>query len=266
MGRLIKSSEKRGYQNIIAEDNNYLNYLSFGKLFLESEQVFDGMTGEYETVLVILSGIINVSCKENNWERLGNRKSVFDGKATAVYIPCKSKYRVVAVSKSQIAVCKAKAEEKHEPFIITPKDVIIHYRGKESWKREVHDIITDNGDGRVQHIIVGETFNEPGHWSSYPPHKHDRAKLPEEAELEEIYHYQIEPIHGFGVQLLYTHDRSIDEAHIVRHGDSFIIDQGYHPVSAAGGYKIYYLWFLAGRTGRTLGSYDDPNHKWLTRN
>jgi 5-deoxy-D-glucuronate isomerase len=45
--------------------------------------------------------------------------------------------------------------------------------------------------------------------------------------------------------------------------DSFTIDKGYHPVSAEGGYQVYYLWFMAGETGRTLRPYDDPDHKWL---
>ncbi|WP_275577683.1 5-deoxy-glucuronate isomerase [Virgibacillus halotolerans] len=32
---------------------------------------------------------------------------------------------------------------------------------------------------------------------------------------------------------------------------------------AAGGYKLYYLWFLAGPSYRLLSPKDEPNHKWL---
>ena len=260
--RLVKAVEGEGYQEIISEEETRLDYLSLGKLSLQSQQTYRGETGGNEAVLVILSGVVDYSSGDQHYTELGGRKSVFDGKATAVYVPCRSQYEIKARTEAVLAVCKAKASERYEPFVVKPEDVIVHHRGKDSWKREVHDIITDNGEGRVQRIMIGETFNEPGNWSSYPPHKHDRDHLPEESKLEEIYHYQLSPEQGFGVQLLYNQDRSIDEAYIVRHGDSFAIDQGYHPVIAAGGYKIYYLWFLAGER-RMYKLYDDPEHKWL---
>ncbi|MCY0869256.1 MAG: 5-deoxy-glucuronate isomerase, partial [Firmicutes bacterium] len=148
------------------------------------------------------------------------------------------------------------------PFVVAPEDVVIHDRGRESWRRQVHDIVAENGEGRVERIVVGETFGIAGGWSSYPPHKHDEMSA-EETELEEIYHYRFRPSSGFGVQLLYTAARDVDEAHVVRSGDSFAIPRGYHPVAAAGGYEIYYLWFLGGPHGRQLRPFDDPEHRWL---
>ncbi|WP_373893751.1 5-deoxy-glucuronate isomerase [Virgibacillus sp. CBA3643] len=263
MNRLIKIKESEGYQDLLKKDNNLLDYLALGKIHLKSERTYTGKTDDYEVVLVIMSGTVSVLCEKNSWKGLGKRKNVFDGKATAVYIPCQSEYKVIADSVAEIAVCKAKAEEKHEPFVVTPDKVTVNHRGEKTWKREVHDIIAEDHNGDAQRIIVGETYNLPGSWSSYPPHKHDRANLPEEAKLEEIYHYQIEPTKGFGIQILYTQNNSIKEAHIVEHGDSFVIDRGYHPVGGLGGYKIYYLWFLGGETGRTLKPYNDPTHQWL---
>lgn len=264
MSRLVKAVEVNGYQDIIGEDDARLDYLAFGKLSLHAEETYSAETGGYEVVCVILSGVVHFTCGNKQFTRLGGRKNVFDGKATAAYVPCQSTYKVEAATDTIIAVCKAKADQRFEPFVVTPEDITVHQRGKDSWQREVYDIIADNGEGRVERIIIGETFNQPGHWSSYPSHKHDRANLPEESKLEEIYHYQLDPAQGFGVQLLYNQDRSIDEAYIVRHGDSFTIDQGYHPVSAAGGYQIYYLWFLGGE-GRTYKLFDDPDHTWLLK-
>lgn len=263
MSRFVKAQEGQGYVDIIAEDNPYLKILALGKLFLAKGQSFTASTYGYETALVLLSGQMSVSCEGQTFDGLSSRDGVFAGKATTVYTPCQSSYTITAETDSVVAVCKVKAEEKHEPFVIRPEDVVVHQRGKDSWKREVHDIIADNADGRVHRMILGETFNQSGNWSSYPPHKHDGEFYPEEPNLEEVYHYQTNPSQGFGIQVHYTKDGSIDDAHIIRHGDSFAIDKGYHPVSAAGGYEVYYLWFMAGEAGRKLNPYDDPDHKWL---
>ena len=35
-----------------------------------------------------------------------------------------------------------------------------------------------------------EVLTPAGNWSSWPPHKHDTDDMPNEAILEEIYHYR----------------------------------------------------------------------------
>jgi 5-deoxy-glucuronate isomerase len=264
LSRFFKEQQVHGYQDIFKVDQGMLKYLALGKITLNKDEQYTGETGNFETALVILSGTVSIACEDETWSDLGERNHVFEGKATAVYIPCQSAYQIIAQTNDvQIAVCKVKAENKYKPFVVRPGEVVANQRGKETWQREVHDIIADNGNGKVHRIILGETYNQSGHWSSYPPHKHDGEFAPEEPNLEEIYYYQINPQQGFGIQLHYTKDQSIDQAYIIRNGDSFAIDKGYHPVSAAGGYQVYYLWFMAGETGRTLRPYDDPDHKWL---
>ncbi|WCK53199.1 5-deoxy-glucuronate isomerase [Aneurinibacillus sp. Ricciae_BoGa-3] len=263
MKRYFKAKEVNGYQEIFQEEGPLLKYLAFGKVSLNQGQVYTGESEGFEIALVLIKGTATVSSDGNTWQGLGGRSSVFDGKATTVYVPCQSEYVIQAETDVEVAVCKVKAEQKLSPFVVRPEEVLVHQRGKADWKREVHDIIADNANGRVQRMILGETFNHPGNWSSYPPHKHDGEHYPEEPNFEEIYYYQANPEQGFGVQLHYTKDGSIDDAYMVRHGDSFAIDKGYHPVSAAGGYQVYYLWFMAGEIGRNLKPYDDPDHKWL---
>jgi 5-deoxy-glucuronate isomerase len=108
-------------------------------------------------------------------------------------------------------------------------------------------------------LLVGETFNPPGNWSSYPPHKHDGRDG--EPRLEEVYHYRIDPPQGFGHQTLYTSDGE-SVTHVVRDGDAVLLPYGYHPVAAAPGYRLYYLWALAGAE-RRMALYEDPQHKWV---
>ena len=113
----------------------------------------------------------------------------------------------------------------------------------------------------AQHLIVGETFNEPGQWSSFPPHKHDGADG--EPELEEVYYFRFDDPNGFGFQGLYEANGE-EHAVFLRHGTIVGIPRGYHPVCAAPGYRLYYLWALVGRD-RQLAMYEDPAHRWLTQ-
>ena len=59
-----------------------------------------------------------------------------------------------------------------------------------------------------------EVLTPEGNWSSYPPHKHDQASETE-AELEEIYYFEVRGEHGYGIHRTYTADRDIDETVVV---------------------------------------------------
>ena len=144
-----------------------------------------------------------------------------------------------------------------EPAVIGPDAVRVNPRGKGSYAREVHDLFVT--DPHARRLMVGETFNPPGHWSSYPPHKHDGRDG--EPKLEEVYHYRIDPPQGFGHQMLYTADGE-SVTHTVRDGDAVLLPYGYHPVSAPPGYRLYYLWAIAGAQ-RKLALHEDPAHTWI---
>ena len=111
---------------------------------------------------------------------------------------------------------------------------------------QVHDIVADAVP--AQRLLVGETFNAAGQWSSFPPHKHDGGDG--EPALEEVYYYRFDRPDGFGFQGLYEHDGSASErAVFLRHGAVVGIPRGYHPVCAAPGYRLYYLWALGPAAG-----------------
>jgi len=87
-------------------------------------------------------------------------------------------------------------------------------------------------------IVVGVTFSEPGHWTSWPPHEHSEL-------LEEAYLYVDMPAPAFGVQLVYVNPAEPELATIVREGDVVLMPQGYHPNVAAPGCSINFLWMMA---------------------
>jgi 5-deoxy-glucuronate isomerase len=121
----------------------------------------------------------------------------------------------------------------------------------------VHDIFVT--DPHAQRLMVGETFTPPGHWSSFPPHKHDGRDG--EPTLEELYYFRVDPPQGFGHQMLYTADGEV-VTHAVKDGDAVLLPYGYHPVSAPPGYTLYYLWAMAGAE-RRLALHEDPDHRWI---
>jgi len=188
------------------------------------------------------------------------RASVFEAPASAAYVPPGAAIDVVASSRSELACVATVAGGLHargEAFVVTPDDVAVHHRGRDAWTRDVHDVISESMP--AQRLLVGETFNAPGGWSSFPPHKHDGTDG--EIALEEVYYYRFDKPDGFGFQGLYERDGS-ERAVLVRDGSVVGIPRGFHPVCAAPGYRLYYLWALAGEE-RRLTMFEDPAHRWL---
>jgi 5-deoxy-glucuronate isomerase len=264
MKRFFKAEKHKNYNEIV-DSSSGLEFIRFGTINLEKGESVELESKEYEIGLVIFSGNCDVICEDFKFRGIGRRRDVFSGKPTTVYIPKDSKYYVKAVGegKLQVGVCMVKADKKYTPFIVEQEDVISAHRGQLNWQRDVNDIITSKYEGKVDKIVLGETYSSPGQWSSYPSHKHDKDNMPYEVNMEEIYHFKVNPSQGFGVQVMYNDDFSLDECYTVRDGDSIAIREGYHPVASAPGYQVYYLWVMAGKSGRTLTPYDDPNHVWV---
>ena len=113
-------------------------------------------------------------------------------------------------------------------------------------------------------LIAFEVFTPGGNWSSYPPHKHDTEDPPTEALLEELYLYRFARPGAFGLQRVYTPDRSLDESYAVGDLDVVLVPRGYHPFGAPVGYDGYYLNVMAGPGPvRAWLICDDPAHAWV---
>jgi 5-deoxy-glucuronate isomerase len=210
---------------------------------------------EEETVFVLQNGQGTLQAGGETWRV--NRKDVFSERASSLYLPPGVELTAKADAPLEAILISAKAETGGKPAFVGPDDVQVNQRGKSTYQREVHDIFVR--DPYVRRLIVGETFNAPGNWSSYPPHKHDGRNG--EPKIEEVYHYRVDPVQGFGHQMIYTNDGE-SVTHQVLDGDAVIIPYGYHPVSAAPGYRLYYLWGMAGEQ-RRLALYEDPGHSWV---
>jgi 5-deoxy-glucuronate isomerase len=148
---------------------------------------------------------------------------------------------------------------------VHPDQVTVRAVGRDAWSRRVCSVV----DQRVaSRLLVGETINQAGAWSSYPPHKHDTEVPGREVPMEEVYHFMVRPPGGFGLQMVYTAPeaaRPFEHIYRVRDGDTVVIPRGYHPVVAAGGYQLAYLWAISGDRVDYGAWNDDPAHAWLLR-
>jgi 5-deoxy-glucuronate isomerase len=217
-------------------------------------------TERREVCAVVLSGRVDFSFGGQDWRNAGSRHSVFEGMPDALYAPPGGTLSVMAVSdEAEVALCWAPAIRGSSPTLIPAADIRPFQRGSGRMERTIHNILME--DRPAESLLVTEVLTPAGNWSSYPPHKHDTDDLPREAYLEETYYHRTARPKGFAVQLVYTDDRSLDEAIQVRDGDVVLVPRGYHPVAAGPGYDLYYLNVMAGPHRRWLVT-TDPDHRW----
>ncbi len=260
MNLKINYEKKDGFTPIVDGGNGIIRNITLGIVSLKKDGVYKGLFSASETGLVILSGKCDVKAGEEVFAGIGERENVFAGRAYAVYVSPGMGFEIKAVTDCEIAVCGAPAEKKGKIRLITPGENKQKTVGKGNWQRDVYNIIDDSVD--ADKLLIGETINPPGNWSSAPPHRHEEDNLPEESKLDEVYFYKFNPDKGFGIQKVYTDDNSIDETYTIKNNDTVIIPRGYHPVVAGPGYELYYLWILAGDK-RVMKVKDDPVHAWL---
>jgi 5-deoxy-glucuronate isomerase len=216
-----------------------------------------------EICIVVLTGKADIEVGTRKFDALGGRKSVFeDAPPGAVYAPAGSAIRIHAVSEAEIALCSAPSSAAGEPRAIPGERMPKEVRGEGTNRRFVRNVLPETEP--ADRLLVVEVITPGGHWSSYPPHKHDTDAIPAEAQLEEIYWHRLDPSQGFAFQRVYTDDRSIDETVCVEDGEVVLVPRGYHPVGAPHGYDLYYLNVMAGPVRRWIVQ-DDPAHAWIKR-
>jgi len=260
VGLLHPAIRNRGFHIIVEPTEGELRLLGLGILSLAEKEVWETKLEGLEAALVILGGKCEIRVGGRHWPEVGERANVFCGRASALFVPPSNQLEVKARGELEAVLITAPARAKGEAILVRPESVAVRSVGLGNWRRSVQDII----DKRIpaQRLLVGETYNEPGAWSSYPPHKHDIDLPGEESCLEEVYHFRVNPPEGFGMQRIYSPETGLEEIYVVRNGDTVVIPRGYHPVVAAPGYSLYYLWALAGEK-REMRPREDPAHSWI---
>ena len=239
------------------------NHVGFRVVRLQAGEHHAGHCADRETCLVLVAGTADIVAGGETFAQVGGRATPFEDRAPgAVYVPAGIAFEVFAKTPVELAVCTAPGTGAGEVRMIDAARMSREVRGKDTNTRYVRNILpeTEPAEG----LLVVEVITPGGHWSSYPPHKHDTASTAEETVLEETYYHRLQPPQGFAIQRVYTDDRSLDETISVEDGDVVMVPRGYHPVGAPHGYDLYYLNVMAGPKRNWIFR-NDPAHDWIVR-
>ena len=214
-------------------------YLTFGVEQIAGAR--EAETGSEEVAIVLLEGRCTVSVGDRRFE-LGPRAGVFEELPWTMYLPRETPFRLDG--EAEVAVASAPARRRYEPVLQSPDAVNVEVRGAGNATRQINNMIQPGFP--AERLLVVEVLTPAGNWSSYPPHKHDEDRFPDEVVLEEVYYYRAPAPEAFAVQRVYRADRDLDLTATVRDGDLLLVPFGYHTFGAAPGHDFYYLNALAG--------------------
>ncbi len=219
-----------------------------------------------ETVCVVLAGRADIAAGAQTFRNIGQRADLWSGPADSVYCGTGARVTVRALlDGTEVAIAGGLCAQPFAPFHVPPKEVEMVEVGSADThsRRRIFHILGQNATGRAGNLLVSELYADNGCWSGYPPHKHDTERPPEETDFEEIYHYRFRPETGFGAQFCYEPDVSEPMVVMTRHGDTFLVDRGYHPTVASPGHEGYIFTILVGQHQRSLVQSFEPQHRHL---
>ena len=186
-----------GYTPICKIGECSLKMLEFGIIELCKGDKVCINTEDREVAFIILGGHADFCFDDTEWKDVGGRRSVFEGKATSVYMPRNKTVTITGCEHVKIAVCGTKSDVDTEPEIVGSERVRAVKLGVPPWERDTHFIIDETTNAK--RLTIGEAFVTPGNWAGFPPHKHDVDEMPQEGILEEIYYFLFQPEQGFAI-------------------------------------------------------------------
>ncbi len=232
-----KTNAHRGRHIAVSPANSAMRHLSYARIRLGAGQPSVSFSNAgAETGLVVLSGTVEVRVKAASGE-VGETLSTHDG----IYIPRDAAITLRTAGEVDIAEFFAPVEGYY-PLQVSRAAERANDPGLK---------FTTGGPGSTRHLnmvlakniqagrlVVGFTHSDPGNWTSWPPHEHERL-------LEELYVYFDMPEPGFAIQMVYTNAEQPELVTVVRDGDAVLMPGGYHPNVAAPGHRIGFLWAMA---------------------
>lgn len=259
MAQVRSYTPKEGYTVIVRRGRDDIKLLEMGILRLATGGTYRSASEGDELAIVLFSGLTNIQVGDIRFDSAGGRSSVFGGRATAVYVPPGSRFRIEAVSAVEAALVRAPADPGTEPALILPERVKVVSQAQGAGMVEEHSILGPEFPAR--RLFVGETHATGGTWVHYPPHKHDQSLPSQEAALEEVDFFRFDPPGGFALQRLYSPGDASGDTLVL--GDDTIvkIPHGFHPIAVPPAYRLFCFWALAGED-RTWALRSDPDHRW----
>lgn len=263
MSQLLRKPEQEAGQlhDISPESANW-RYVGFQVYRLKPGETAQDKTGDNEAIIVMIEGKAELSISGEQFGEIGERMDVFERTPPhCLYAPNDSKWIATATTDCEFAVCLAPGKGNYPAQRLGPEGISLETRGKGTNTRYINNIAMEGRDV-ADSLLVTEVFTPQGHWSSYPPHRHDADDYPNITYLEETYYHRLNPPQGYAHQRIWTEDGSLDETLSVGNRDVSLVPKGHHPCAAPYGYDLYYLNVMAGPL-RKWRFKNHPDHAWI---
>lgn len=158
---------------------------------------------------------------------------------------------------TEILIEQTENEKEFPPVFYKPEDILYQEFGKGQWGGAGHRIcstVFDYDNAPYSNMVLGEVFNQPGKWSSYPPHHHPQP---------EVYYYQFDKPQGFGACFVGDNVYKSTEG-----SAAYVTDGNDHQQVVAPGYEMCYVWMvrhIEGDPWLKTSRFYAAEHEWLTK-
>ena len=245
-GLLRKPGAQSGHVHAITPERAGWHYVGFDLWRLAPGEFASGALQGREIILVLVEGHAEISVDGQSFGEMGDRLSVFDRTPPhCLYVPPSTPWQARATTSCVVAACSAPSPGGRPVQVLGPDGIALEERGQGTNARYIHNIAMEGRDV-ADSLLVTEVFTPAGHWSSYPPHRHDEDNYPDLTSLEETYYHRLNPSDCFGLQRVFTDDLSLDETMAPADHDVVLVPRGHHPCAAPHGVEMYYLNVMAG--------------------
>jgi 5-deoxy-glucuronate isomerase len=247
MGDLLRRpAGARGRVHALTPEDAGWGHVGFELWRLAPGETAEGRLEGREAILVLVEGRARVVAAGADWGEMGGRLDVFDRTPPhCLYVPPGSAWAAEAATDCCLAICTAPSPGGRPAQRLGPEGIALEERGTGTNTRYINNIAMEGRDV-ADSLLVTEVFTPAGHWSSYPPHRHDEDDFPRITYLEETYYHRLDPGDGFGIQRVFTEDGSLDETMALSNHDLVLVPRGHHPCAAPYGVEMYYLNVMAG--------------------
>lgn len=185
-----------------------------------------------ECAVLLLCGEVRFIV-ENSIDNICKRTNTFEKKPFAIHFCKNTQAKILAVSDCEVLVQMTNNDKTWEPVFYNPENCTYQEFGQGQWNgtgQRIVSTVFDLDNAPYSNMVMGEVFNLPGRWSSYPPHHHPQP---------EVYYYQFDRPEGFGAGF------EGNTAYKTESGTCLCIRGGNaHQQVTAPGYEMYYVWLI----------------------
>ncbi|NBB98740.1 MAG: 5-deoxy-glucuronate isomerase [Alphaproteobacteria bacterium] len=243
---LRRPHAETGHIHAITPESAGWSHVGFDLWRLAPGDQASGQLAGREAIFVMVEGRAELTAGTTQFGEQGARLSVFERTPPhCLYVPPATPWQAVATTACTLAVCSAPSPGGRPMQMLGPDGITLTPRGSGTNTRYINNIAMEDRDV-ADNLLVTEVFTPAGHWSSYPPHRHDEDDYPNITYLEETYYHRLNPGNAFGIQRVFTDDLSLDETMAPANHDVVLVPRGHHPCAAPFGIEMYYLNVMAG--------------------